>query len=101
MGRIPLTGAELCRALLISRAGREDGHPGADKPHASGLFAGRSQILLGSLWDDMERSLHEPSFRDFLGLDGDDSGAPRMGFLLDIVTGRRTAIPTISFPSGA
>ena len=97
MGRIPLTGAELCRALLISRAGREDGHPGADKPHASGLFAGRSQILLGSLWDDMERSLHEPSFRDFLGLDGDDSGAPRMGFLLDIVTGRPHGDPDDQF----
>ena len=97
MGRIPLTGAELCRALLISRAGREDGHPGADKRHASGLYADRSQILLGSLWDDMERSLHEPSFRDFLGLDGDDSGAPRLGFLLDIVTGRPHGDPDDQF----
>lgn len=87
MGRIPLTGAELCRALFISRTGREDGFPGAER-HISGLFAGKSQLLLGCLWDDMERSLHDPSFRDFLGLDGDDSGAPLMGFLLDIVTGR-------------
>ena len=97
MGRIPLTGAELCRALLISRAGRERESPGSEEGRPAGLFADRTQILLGSLWDDMERSLHDPSFRDFLGMDNDDSGTPCMGFLLDIVTGRPQRDPDDHF----
>ena len=75
MGRIPLTCAELCRALLLSA-------PGENETHAHGKSA-----ILGSMWDDMERSLREEDFMAFLGGDkGDD--APRMGFLLDLYTGR-------------
>ena len=76
MGRIPLTCAELCRALLLSAPGEGDMREKS-----------RKSALLGSMWDDMERSLREEDFMAFLGGDqGDD--APRMGFLLDLYTGR-------------
>lgn len=73
MGRIPLTCAELCRALLLSAPGEGDVRE-----------KGRKSALLGTMWDDMERSLREEDFMAFLGGDQGD----RMGFLLDLYTGR-------------
>lgn len=98
MGRIPLTGAELSRALLLNTAN----HDLSDEltPSASirnGLTdyitqqwaqqaMTRRQTVLGSRWDDIERELRDPDFWAFLGGKVSDSRATRIDFLLDLYT---------------
>ena len=80
MGRIPLTGAELCRAQLLSASD--------EKNAFSPVEHDRRTTLLGREWDELERSLQDPEFRAFLGGDDTSDGAPHMDFLLDLYTGR-------------
>lgn len=57
IGRIPLTNAELIKALFLRRNEAPDEEKRIDK---------RRQIEIAVQWDDMERQLQEPSFWYFL-----------------------------------
>lgn len=98
MGRIPLTGAELSRALLlnsakhnlsdelVSAANSRDELAKYCKKQLEQQIVTRRQIVLGSRWDDIERELHDPDFWAFLGGKISDTRATRIGFLLDLYT---------------
>jgi hypothetical protein len=98
MGRIPLTGAELSRALLLNAANHDlsDDFALAARPNdALADYLARQleqqamtrrQTVLGSRWDDIERELCDPDFWAFLGGDDSDARATRIDFLLDLYT---------------
>ncbi len=73
MGRIPLTDAELVKALLLSRS---RGNPGeGDRSHA-----------IAAQWDTIERDLREPELWAFIT--GEASEAPtHISLLLDTIAG--------------
>ena len=98
MGRIPLTGAELSRALLLNIANHDLTEETQPPSGVTGELAGylkgqlaskvkdRRQIVLGSRWDDVERELRDPDFWAFLGGKVSDTRATRIDFLLDLYT---------------
>lgn len=98
MGRIPLTGAELCRALLLNTDNHDlsnDLAPSGNVPNALTSYLTqqvkqqvmlRRQTVLGSRWDDIERELRDPDFWAFLGGNVSDTRATRVDFLLDLYT---------------
>lgn len=100
MGRIPLTGAELSRALLLNSANhnlsgelifvanRKDELVEYYNQKLAQQIVTRRQIVLGSRWDDIERELHDPDFWAFLGGKISDTRATRIGFLLDLYTNK-------------
>ena len=99
MGRIPLTGAELSRALLLNSANHDltDELPAHDprnkladyyREQQAQQIMTRRQTVLGSRWDDIERELHDPDFWAFLGGSVSDTPATRIGFLLDLYTNK-------------
>lgn len=100
MGRIPLTGAELSRALLLNPANHNLSDELAfaansrDEPakdynqEQTQQIVTRRQIVLGSRWDDIERELHDSDFWAFLGGKISDTRATRIGFLLDLYTNK-------------
>lgn len=96
MGRIPLTGAELSRALLLNSTNhnlsdelvfavnsRDELAKYYNQQLAQQIVT-RRQIVLGSRWDDIERELHDPDFWAFLGGKISDTRSTRIGFLLDL-----------------
>lgn len=98
MGRIPLTGAELSRALLLNTANHDLSDDFAPTAGAKDELADylarqleqqamtRRQTVLGSRWDDIERELRDPDFWAFLGGKDSDTHATRIDFLLDLYT---------------
>jgi hypothetical protein len=100
MGRISLTSAELCRAILLNPANHNlnkevDKLPALlennsydndvqNKLNAQLLY--RRQILLGNQWDNLERGLRKPEFWAFLGSDEQDQRETRIDILLDLYT---------------
>ena len=96
MGRIPLTGAELSRALLLNSANHNlsdelvfavnsrDELAKCYNQQLAQQIVTRRQVVLGSRWDDIERELHDPDFWAFLGGKVSDTRATRIGFLLDL-----------------
>ncbi|MDL2291329.1 DUF262 domain-containing protein, partial [Desulfovibrio sp. OttesenSCG-928-F20] len=98
MGRIPLTGAELSRALLLNTANHDLSDDLASSASAKNELADylarqlaqqamtRRQTVLGSRWDDIERELRDPDFWAFLGGKVSDTRATRIDFLLDLYT---------------
>lgn len=92
-GRIPLTGAELSRALLLNPANHHLSGEFEKDPQLKQQIVTQRQIVLGSRWDDIERELHDPDFWAFLGNKISDPRnkisdprATRMDFLLDVYT---------------
>ncbi len=100
MGRIPLTGAELCRALLLKFVNHDlsnDRAPSGNVPNeltsyltqqAEQQLRIQRQTVLGSRWDDIERELRDPDFWAFLGGKVSDPRATRVDFLLDLYTNK-------------
>jgi hypothetical protein len=100
MGRIPLTGAELSRALLLNTANHDLSDNLAPSASAKSELADylarqlaqqamtRRQTVLGSRWDDIERELRDPDFWAFLGGKVSDTRATRIDFLLNLYTDR-------------
>lgn len=98
MGRIPLTGAELSRALLLNTANHDLSDDFASTSRTNDELADylvrqleqqamtRRQTVLGSRWDDIERELRDPDFWAFLGGKDSDTHATRIDFLLDLYT---------------
>ena len=80
MGRIPLTEAELCRALLLS-------DKNADLSQ---------QNLRAHMWDTMERELCRPDFRAFLGYP--KSGPTYMEILLQLYFLKKSKKETETHP---
>lgn len=80
MGRIPLTEAELCRALLLS-------DKNADLSQ---------QNLRAHMWDTMERELCRPDFRAFLGYP--ESGPTYMEILLQLYFLKKSKKETETHP---
>lgn len=75
-GKIPLTSAEIVKALLL----QSDCYADREKMAAVGT-------LRGVEWDRMERDLADPYLGGMLGLDAGD-GRSRMGLVLDFVAGK-------------
>ena len=98
MGRIPLTGAELSRALLLNTANHDlsdNFAPSASVKNELTDYLARQltqqamtrrQTVLGSRWDDIEREFRDPDFWAFLGGKVSDTRATRIDFLLDLYT---------------
>ena len=92
MGRIPLTAAELNKALLLSPANHNLAKELAFSSDAETSLRNRfvaqvsqkRQVLLGSQWDDVERELHDPDFWAFLGGQDENRQPTRMDFLLNL-----------------
>jgi len=74
IGKIPLTNAELVKALILNRGNY-------DQTSAENLAIGRGEIA--SKWDDIERDLHDPAFWRFLR-PAKDNRSTRIDFLLDL-----------------
>lgn len=70
-GKIPLTEAELIKALLLKRQGS------AHKAAYEGW-----QFELAAAWDSMEAALAEPAFGGWLRLPNNPDGRPRLEWLL-------------------
>lgn len=74
IGKIPLTNAELVKALILNRSNY-------DQTSSENLSIGRGEIA--SKWDNIERDLHDPAFWRFLR-PAKDNRATRIDFLLDL-----------------
>lgn len=72
IGRIPLTSAELVKAMFLSEA-------------AKGSLAASRQEEIALQWDDMERELHRPSFWSFLSNDEGGGYGTRIDLVLDLI----------------
>jgi hypothetical protein len=73
-GRIPLTDAELVKALLLSRS--RGGHGRTDRAHE-----------LAAQWDSIERDLRNPDVWAFVSDAGADDCPTRIALLLDTLAG--------------
>jgi len=80
IGRIPLTNAELVKALLLKGA-REDG-ASSNQSHQ------RRQIEIATQWDTIERELHEKGFWAFLTNRPGEDYPTRIEFLFELSAGR-------------
>ncbi len=74
VGRIPLTDAELFRALLLSRNQRGEGR--TDR-----------SLEIAAQWDLIERELHDPDLWSFVTGEQADDYPTRISLLLDTVAG--------------
>jgi hypothetical protein len=74
VGRIPLTDAELFKALLLSRS--RGGAGATDRIHE-----------MAAQWDTIERDLHHPDVWAFVADDDATASATRITLLLDTVAG--------------
>lgn len=74
-GKIPLTNAELIKALLLKR------------PTANGVETAYApwQFELAASWDSMEAALGQPNFWGWLGQPNDPERPPRLEWLLRLV----------------
>ena len=72
IGRIPLTSAELVKAMFLREA-------------AKGSLAASRQEEIALQWDDMERELHRPSFWSFLSNDEGGGYGTRIDLVLDLI----------------
>jgi hypothetical protein len=77
IGRIPLTNAELLKALLLRRSPGQDG----DERH---------QIEIGMQWDAIERELHDESLWAFLTNRDACSYPTRIELLFDLMADKRS-----------
>lgn len=75
IGKIPLTNAELVKALILNRSNY-------DQSSVENLSIGQGEIALK--WDNIERDLHDPAFWRFLR-PSKDNRTTRIDFLLDMV----------------
>lgn len=76
IGRIPLTNAELIKALFLRRNDNEDESKRIDK---------RRQIEIAVQWDDMERQLQEPRFWYFLTNDKPEDYPTKIDLLFKFI----------------
>lgn len=74
VGRIPLTDAELFKALLLSRS--RGGVGSTDRTHE-----------IAALWDTIERDLHHPDVWAFVADDDATASPTRITLLLDTIAG--------------
>lgn len=84
VGRIPLTDAELVKALLLSRSGAIGGQ--ADRSHE-----------LAAQWDAIERDLHHPDLWAFVTRLRAEDSPTRITLLLDAVAGKPAQGPRPRF----
>lgn len=75
IGRIPLTSAELVKAMFLSAASKGD-------------LSENRQGEIALQWDEMERALHKKSFWAFLCNDTSDSYRTRIDLVLDLISGK-------------
>jgi Protein of unknown function DUF262 len=78
IGRIPLTNAELLKALLLKRSGNHD-------------IEERRQVEIGMQWDALERELHDESLWAFLTNRDSILYPTRIELLFDLMADRRSA----------
>lgn len=78
VGRIPLTNAELIKALLLGTS---------PTWHGAGEVEDRRKVEMGSQWDMIERDLHAPSFWAFLTNRSGDEYPTRIQLLFDLMAG--------------
>ncbi|MDR2457139.1 MAG: DUF262 domain-containing protein [Clostridiales Family XIII bacterium] len=110
MGRISLTSAELCRAILLNPAKHKPNNlnifpVASDSTNydenaqkvINSQFVYRRQIVIGNQWDDLERGLRKPEFWAFLGSDEHDLKETRIDLILDLYT--KTVKKTDGFAS--
>ncbi|MDR2406933.1 MAG: DUF262 domain-containing protein [Bacteroidales bacterium] len=102
MGRIPLTSSELCRALLLNPAKHnldkelnfsEDNLKNiANDSEALVLLKAkrqrRRQLLLGTSWDNLERSLRKPDLCGFITTNEIRECQTYIDYILDLYTKR-------------
>ncbi|MET4073612.1 DUF262 domain-containing protein [Hymenobacter sp. UYCo722] len=81
-GKIPLTNAELIKALLLKRPTTN----GAETAYAPWQFE------LAAAWDSMEAALGQPNFWGWLGQRDDPERPPRLEWLLRLVEDQRERI---------
>lgn len=81
VGRIPLTNAELVKALLLGRS-HEAGAP---------IPIDRRQIEIGTQWDTIERELHDDRFWAFLTNRSARSYPTRIQLLFELMVARVTS----------
>ena len=86
VGRIPLTNAELVKALLLRRSG-----PMAQQNEMSSRLDSHRQIEIATQWDLIERDLRDKSFWAFLSNSPEGEYATRIEFLFDMMAGTTTA----------
>ena len=77
MGKIPLTNAELIKALFLNSSNFE-GHADADKIRLR-------QLEIASEWDSIESKLHNPAFWYFLNNSTKNKPNTRIELLFDII----------------
>ena len=82
IGRIPLTNAELVKALLLARSGE-------------GGTASRRQIEIGMQWDVIERDLHDEGLWAFLTNRLPTDYPTRIELLFDLMVERKAPIASI------
>jgi hypothetical protein len=82
VGRIPLTNAELVKALLLRRSG-----PTAQQNELSSRLDSHRQIEIATQWDLIERDLRDTSFWAFLSNSPEGDYATRIEFLFDMMAG--------------
>lgn len=86
IGKIPLTNAELIKALFLRRGNFADS------------LASHEQVQIASEWDSMENKLQNSSFWSFVsGRDGKETDYPnRIEFIFDLIAGKQKT-PKTSF----
>jgi hypothetical protein len=78
IGRIPLTNAELIKALFLTRTVANPGDA-------------NRQVEIGMQWDVIERDLHEERFWGFLTDRSPDAHPTRIELLFDLIADRRSS----------
>jgi hypothetical protein len=86
LGKIPLTNAELVRALFFR------------KSHISNVKNDSLQLRIASNWDAIEHQLQRSEFWYFIN-DRDDIPASRIEFIFDQITQEHLASPVLTKPS--
>jgi hypothetical protein len=82
VGRIPLTNAELVKALLLARKA-----PSSEKPEPSPQHDHYRQIEISTQWDMIERDLHDDGFWAFLSNQPGRDFPTRIEFIFDMMAG--------------
>jgi hypothetical protein len=86
VGRIPLTNAELVKALLLRRSG-----PTVQQNELSSRLDSHRQIEIATQWDLIERDLRDKTFWAFLSNSPEGEYATRIEFLFDMMAGTTIA----------
>ncbi len=76
IGRIPLTNAELIRALFLTSKSTD-------------IYSEREQVLIAEQWNDIERRLADDSFWYFLMNDDHGTYDTRIDLLFETITGEK------------